>query len=213
MRAAPFSRAAKSIADRPRSSYGSAAQATRRAFLGLTALTATSALAKAADVNLEYRAGRLLWPGGNARAAVGRAGVAANKREGDGATPSGTYPLVSGFYRADRLAAPRSGLAMRVLSPHDAWVDDPADASYNRLVALPYPAHAEPMWLDDVVYDLVVVVGYNMNPVVPDLGSAIFLHIARPDFSPTAGCIAVEREALLRLLPVLGPGSTITIRG
>ena len=92
-------------------------------------------------------------------------------------------------------------------------VDDPADASYNRLVALPYPAHAEPMWLDDVVYDLVVVVGYNMNPVVPDLGSAIFLHIARPDFSPTAGCIAVEREALLRLLPVLGPGSTITIRG
>lgn len=102
---------------------------------------------------------------------------------------------------------------MRALSSRDAWVDEPADANYNRLVSLPYPAHAEPMWLDDAVYDLLVVVGYNMDPVVPGAGSAIFLHIARPDFSPTAGCIAVDREVLLGLLPLLGPGSTIAIRG
>ncbi len=69
------------------------------------------------------------------------------------------------------------------------------------------------MWLDDAVYDLLVVIGYNMHPVVPGAGSAIFLHIARPDFSPTAGCIAVDREVLLRLMPLLGPGSTIAIRG
>ena len=189
---------------------------TRRTLLALPAAFSAAGLAKAAAASyqsLECREGRLRWPGGSARAAVGRAGVAAVKKEGDGATPAGTFPLVSGFYRADRLALPRSGLPMRALSPSDAWVDDPADPDYNRLATLPYPAHAEPMWLKDGVYDLLVVIGYNMDPVVPGAGSAIFLHIARPDFSPTAGCIAVERDILIRLMPFLGPGSTITIRG
>ena len=136
-----------------------------------------------------------------------------SKKEGDGATPAGAFTLVSAFYRADRLPPPRSGLPVRALSQSDAWCDDPADRSYNRLVALPYPAHAEPMWLDDEVYDLLVVIGYNLDPVVPGAGSAIFLHVARPDFSPTAGCVAVAKDVLLGLMPHLEPGSTITIRG
>ena len=164
-------------------------------------------------LNLEYRDESLIWPGGNARAAIGQAGVTANKKEGDGATPAGNFPLVSGFYRADRMPAPRSGLPLRALSPRDAWVDDPADINYNRLVSLPYPSHTEPMWLDEAVYDLLVVVGYNMDPVVPGAGSAIFLHIARHNFSPTAGCIAIAREVLIRLVPHLGPGSTLAVRG
>jgi L,D-peptidoglycan transpeptidase YkuD (ErfK/YbiS/YcfS/YnhG family) len=162
--------------------------------------------------DLEYRDGRLTWPGGSTRAAAGRAGVSAHKSEGDGSTPAGTFPLVAGFYRADRVAPPRSGLRLRSVSPGDAWVDDPADPNYNRLVSLPYPAHTEPMWLRDPVYDLLVVVGYNMDPVVPGAGSAIFLHVARPDFSATAGCIAIEREVLFSLLPLLGPSSTMMIR-
>jgi L,D-peptidoglycan transpeptidase YkuD (ErfK/YbiS/YcfS/YnhG family) len=108
---------------------------------------------------------------------------------------------------------PRSGLPLRALSPGDAWVDDPGDHNYNRLVSLPYASHAEPMWLDDSLYDLLVVIGYNMTPVVAGAGSAIFLHIARSDFSPTGGCIAIDKEALVRLVPLLGPGSTIAIRG
>lgn len=163
-------------------------------------------------MNLDYHAGRLTWPGGGARAAVGRSGLGAHKKEGDGATPAGTFPLVSAFYRADRIAPPPTGLKLRALSPNDAWCDDPADPDYNRLVSLSHPAHAEPLWLEDGVYDLLVVIGYNMGPVVPGAGSAIFLHIARPDFSPTAGCIAIAREALVGLLPHLGPGSAITIR-
>jgi L,D-peptidoglycan transpeptidase YkuD (ErfK/YbiS/YcfS/YnhG family) len=168
--------------------------------------------ALAGDVKLDYRAGRLAWPGGDVRAAVGRSGVSARKIEGDGATPSGTFPLVSAFYRADRIAPPATGLKLRALAPSDAWSDDPADPDYNRLVRLPHPTHAEPLWLDDSVYDLLVVIGYNMNPVVAGAGSAIFLHIARPDYSPTAGCVAIAREALVGLLPRLGPGSAITIR-
>ncbi|HTV44359.1 MAG TPA: L,D-transpeptidase family protein [Stellaceae bacterium] len=165
-----------------------------------------------APQNLVYRAGRLSWPDGSARAAIGRGGVIAHKREGDGATPAGTYPLISAFYRADRIVPPRTGLPLRPLRPEDAWCDDPDDPDYNRLVTLPYRAHAEPMWLDDHVYDLLVVIGYNTAPAVPGAGSAIFLHIARPDFTPTAGCIAVARDVLIDLMPLLGPGSTITIR-
>ena len=188
---------------------------TRRALLALPAPLSVAGLAKAAPVtyqDLEYRDGWLIWPTGSTRAAVGRAGVTASKKEGDGATPAGRFALVSAFYRADRMPAPRSGLPLRGLSPRDAWVDDPADRSYNALVSLPYPAHTEPMWLDDMVYDLLAVIGYNMVPVVPGAGSAIFLHIAHRDFSPTAGCIAVDREVLISLMPLLGSGSTITIR-
>ena len=187
----------------------------RRVLLAFPVLFSGAASAKAVATyqNLEYHEGRLIWPGGSARAAVGRAGVAANKSEGDGATPAGTFPLASGFYRPDRMGPPHSGLLVRALSPRDAWVDDPADHNYNRLVSLPYPAHTEQMWLEDAVYDLLVVIGYNMDPVVPGMGSAIFLHIARPDFTPTAGCIAVEKDVLVRLMPLLGLGSTITVRG
>jgi L,D-peptidoglycan transpeptidase YkuD (ErfK/YbiS/YcfS/YnhG family) len=163
--------------------------------------------------NLEYRDGRLHWSLGSAAAAVGRAGVQADKHEGDGATPAGTYPLVSILYRPDRIAAPQSRLPVKHLAPSDGWVDDPADANYNRPVSLPYPANAEEMWREDDLYDALVVIGYNMEPVVPGAGSAIFLHIAKPDFAPTAGCIAVEREILVGLLPLLGPGSQIAITG
>ena len=100
---------------------------------------------------------------------------------------------------------------MTALRQTDAWVDDPADPNYNRLVSLPYLAHHEEMWRADGLYDLVVVIGYNADPPVPGRGSAIFLHVARPDFGPTAGCIAVARDVLVGLSARLGPGSTITI--
>ena len=172
-----------------------------------------SAAAQTEAENLEYREGRLHWSRGSAAAAVGRAGVKADKHEGDGATPAGTHPLVSVLYRPDRIAAPQSRLPVEPLAPSDGWVDEPADANYNRPVSLPYPASAKRMWREDNLYDALVVIGYNMKPVVPGAGSAIFLHIATPDFMPTAGCVAVEREILLGLLPLLGPGSRIAIRG
>jgi L,D-peptidoglycan transpeptidase YkuD (ErfK/YbiS/YcfS/YnhG family) len=161
--------------------------------------------------NLEYRGGRLRWSTASAAAAIGREGIRANKKEGDGATPAGTYPLIFGLYRQDRIKPRPSLLPMRSLGPHDAWVDDPTDARYNSLVTLPYPARTERMWRNDEIYDLLIVIGYNMEPVIPGAGSAIFLHIARPNFSATEGCIAVDRTVLVSLVPLLGPGSTITI--
>jgi L,D-peptidoglycan transpeptidase YkuD (ErfK/YbiS/YcfS/YnhG family) len=156
--------------------------------------------ARSSPADLAYAAGRLSWPGGS----VG-------KREGDGATPSGTYALLFGLYRADRLLRPPSVLAMTVIEPDHIWIDDPADANYNRLESLPYPAHAERLWREDELYDLLVVIGYNIDPTMPGAGSAIFLHVARPDFSPTEGCIAVAKDALIGVVGLLGPGSAIHI--
>lgn len=164
-----------------------------------------------AAADLAYAQGRLAWPGGTARAACGYGGVRKDKREGDGASPEGRFPLLSALYRPDRLAPPRTGLSLAALRPDQGWVDDPADANYNRLVALPYPAHHEDLWRDDALYDLIVVIGYNTDPVVPGAGSAIFLHVAGPDFPPTEGCIAVAKPVLVALMGLLRPGSTITI--
>jgi L,D-peptidoglycan transpeptidase YkuD (ErfK/YbiS/YcfS/YnhG family) len=168
--------------------------------------------AAATDVRLEYRHGYLYWPSGDARAAVGAAGIRPNKKEGDRATPEGTFSLPFGMYRQDRIKLPPTNLPMNPLRETNAWVDDPNDPKYNRLVELPYPSHTEKLWRADGIYDLLVVVGYNMNPTQPGAGSAIFLHIARPNFSPTVGCIAVSRDNLLKLITVLGPDSTLTIR-
>jgi len=186
----------------------------RRALLFLPAQVTAVHLSRAAEgetQNLEYRGGRLYWPRGSAAAAVGRSGVRADKREGDGATPAGTFPLVSVLYRPDRIAPPLSQLPVRPLAPSDGWVDEPGDPNYNRPVSLPYPASAEQMWRQDGLYDALVVIGYNMAPVIPGAGSAIFLHVAAPDFAPTAGCVAVEKNVLLGLLPLLGPGRKITV--
>jgi len=163
-------------------------------------------------VDLVYEAGRLTWPGGSARAACGRGGVRADKREGDGASPEGTYPLIEAYYRPDRIAPPASDLPLTALRAEHGWCDDPCDPLYNRPVSLPCRARHERMWREDGLYDLVVVIGYNTDTPVSGLGSAIFLHVARPDFTPTEGCIAVERDILAGLLARLGPGSTITIR-
>jgi L,D-peptidoglycan transpeptidase YkuD (ErfK/YbiS/YcfS/YnhG family) len=163
-------------------------------------------------IDLVYERGLLTWPGGSTRATCGKGGVRADKREGDGSSPAGTFKLVSALYRADRMTRQPSGVRLAELKPEDGWVDDPQDPNYNRLVTLPYDGHHETLWRDDGIYDLIVVIGYNTDPVVPGAGSAIFLHIARPDYSPTEGCIAIAREVLPVLLGLLGPESFITIR-
>lgn len=126
------------------------------------------------------------------RCAVGRGGIRADKSEGDGATPRALLPLRRVLYRADRLPPPRCAVPVEPLAPSDGWCDDPADAAYNRPVTLPHPARHEEMWRADHVYDIVGVLGWNDAPVVRGRGSAIFLHLARPDYAPTEGCIALS---------------------
>jgi L,D-peptidoglycan transpeptidase YkuD (ErfK/YbiS/YcfS/YnhG family) len=151
-------------------------------------------------VEFLYRDGLLRGAGLNLRAVCGRTGVTAHKREGDGATPSGTLPLLRVLYRADRITPPRCAVALEPIGRSDGWCDDPADPAYNQPVHLPYPARHEELWRDDGLYDIIGVLGWNISPALPGRGSAIFLHVATPDFSPTAGCIALERRDLLTCL-------------
>ena len=144
--------------------------------------------------------------------ALGRSGVRKDKVEGDGATPIGTFDIRMLFYRADRLSAPNTNIPLRIIHAADGWCDSPEDANYNRLVPLPYPASAENLWRSDHVYDLVLVLGHNDDPVIAGRGSAIFMHVATPDFAPTAGCVALAQDDLLNVLREIGPGAKITIQ-
>jgi L,D-peptidoglycan transpeptidase YkuD (ErfK/YbiS/YcfS/YnhG family) len=155
--------------------------------------------------------GWLAWPGYRVRCALGRGGVALEKREGDGATPAGVLPMRRVLYRADRLGALETRLPSAPLAREDGWCDDPGDANYNRQVRLPAGARHERLWRADGLYDAIVVLGHNDSPPVPGLGSAIFLHVARPDYGPTEGCIAIVLPDLVALLKALAPGDRIAV--
>jgi L,D-peptidoglycan transpeptidase YkuD (ErfK/YbiS/YcfS/YnhG family) len=153
--------------------------------------------------------GRAQWNMRAFRCAIGRGGIRADKREGDGATPAGVFALRRVLYRPDRLTRPATGLPAAPLDPADGWCDDPADPLYNRPVRLPYPARHERLWREDAIYDVIVVLGHNDDPVIPGRGSAVFLHVAAPDFGPTQGCVALAREELMSVLATAGPGDML----
>lgn len=141
--------------------------------------------------------------------AIGRSGLSARKREGDGATPLGRFGLVEVRYRADRVHRPRTTLPLCRLAPEDGWCDAKGDRNYNRYVRHPYAASAERMWREDHLYDIVVVVDHNRRPRVQGAGSAIFIHVARDGFRPTEGCIALKRPDLIRVLARLSRSTRI----
>jgi L,D-peptidoglycan transpeptidase YkuD (ErfK/YbiS/YcfS/YnhG family) len=136
--------------------------------------------------------------------------VTTEKGEGDGATPAGALPLRRLLYRPDRMAAPATRLPAVPLAPDDGWCDDPDDRLYNQAVKLPYGGRHETLWRDDGLYDVVVVLGHNDDPPRPGMGSAIFLHVASPDYGPTEGCVALALHDLLEV--VAGCGTEAWLR-
>jgi L,D-peptidoglycan transpeptidase YkuD (ErfK/YbiS/YcfS/YnhG family) len=144
--------------------------------------------------------------------ALGRSGIKANKREGDGSTPRGTFRLLRLWWRADRLPQPQTGLPVRRILGDDAWCEDPNDRNYNRPVKLSPSQAGDRLKRDDRLYDLVIEIDHNTRPRAKNLGSAVFIHVARAGFSPTAGCVALDMRALRRLLPHLNRTTQIEIR-
>ncbi len=143
---------------------------------------------------------------------LGRTGIAANKREGDGATPHGRYRLIRLWWRADRAPRPRTLLPVRRIDPALAWCENPADRRYNRPFARSATEPGDRLWRDDRLYDLVIEISHNACPRVAGRGSAVFVHVARPDRSATAGCVALAAKDLQRLIGRLGPETRIDIR-
>lgn len=154
----------------------------------------------------------LQWNGRTVPCRLGRAGLAADKQEGDLRTPVGIFPLRCCYYRPDRLDAPQTELPVVALMPEDAWCDEPNHPLYNQHVTLPFSGRHEKLWREDHVYDLIVPLGYNDDPIVPDKGSAIFMHLMRDDGVGTEGCVALARADLLELLQSCGPETLMEIR-
>ncbi|HJT40814.1 MAG TPA: L,D-transpeptidase family protein [Sphingobium sp.] len=162
-------------------------------------------------IRVDTGAGRLSFGDIDMACTIGRSGACAaeDKREGDGCTPLGTWPVRGVLLRPGKVAADGIRLPWRWVRTGDGWSDDPADPAYNRPVHLPRAHSAESLLREDDAYDVIVILGHNDAPPVPGQGSAIFFHLS--EGRPTAGCVAVEREDMLRLLPLLAPGDVMEL--
>jgi len=144
-------------------------------------------------------------------AALGRAGIKANKREGDGATPRGRFRLKRLWWRPDRAPRPRTLLPVQPIAPDLGWCEDPGDRRYNRPVRLAPGAGGDRMWREDHLYDFVIELDHNTRPRIAGRGSAVFVHVARPGLRPTAGCVALAAGSLRHLLVRAHPATEIEI--
>lgn len=163
-------------------------------------------------IRVECGAGRLSFGDVDIPCTIGRGGFCAapDKREGDGCTPLGIWPIRGVLLRPGKVDAMDIALPWRWIGARDGWSDDGADPAYNRPVRLPRPFSAESLIRTDEAYDVIVVLGHNDAPPLPGMGSAIFFHLS--EGRPTAGCVAIDRADMLRLLPLLAPGDVMEIR-
>jgi L,D-peptidoglycan transpeptidase YkuD (ErfK/YbiS/YcfS/YnhG family) len=152
-------------------------------------------------------AGPLAFP-----VALGRGGILANKREGDGGTPRGVFRLRRLWWRADRDPRPMTALPLRQITAVDAWCEDPDDRRYNRPVTIPPGAPGDRLRRDDQLYDLIIEIDHNTRPRTARRGSAVFIHVARRSLAPTAGCVAMPKARLQGLLKKVGPRTRIEIQ-
>jgi len=160
--------------------------------------------------------GILTFNGKSYPCALGRSGIVspATKQEGDGATPAGTWPLRRLLYRADKMSGPATSLPTSAIKRRDGWCDAPDDAGYNTQIELPYNASAERLWRDDDLYNLIIVLGHNDDPVINGKGSAIFFHVANTKadkLSPTEGCVALTQATLKTVLESCSTDTRICI--
>lgn len=147
-----------------------------------------------------YSNGVLCFNDKKYRCAIGKNGIVKNKKEGDWKTPVGCFSIRKVLYRADKLKTLKTVFTTEEIRRDDIWCDDIKSLFYNTKIKLPFDGSYENLWREDNLYDLIVVLGYNDDPPIPGKGSAIFMHIARPNYSPTAGCIALNQEDLLEIL-------------
>lgn len=163
--------------------------------------------------HMTVRGQTLVAEGVEYRCTIGRGGATADKREGDMKTPIGSFPMRWCYYRPDKMHAPQTLLPVIAITPSDGWCDDAAHKLYNQPVTLPFEGSHEKLCRDDDVYDLVIPLGYNDDPVKAGKGSAIFLHLMRPDGEGTEGCVALQREDLLALLPRFSTQTLVVVEG
>tara|TARA_B100001063_G_C16687368_1_gene515089 strand:- start:695 stop:1186 length:492 start_codon:yes stop_codon:yes gene_type:complete len=134
------------------------------------------------------------------KCAIGKRGIGKKKKEGDLITPVGLFKIKFLLYRKDRNKKLTTNLKKYIIRKNMGWCDDPKTKKYNKLITTPFKYSYEKLYKKENIYDLILVLNYNMNPIIKNKGSAIFIHIAKNNYSNTAGCIAIKKKQLLKIL-------------
>ncbi|MDC0472741.1 L,D-transpeptidase family protein [Pelagibacteraceae bacterium] len=145
------------------------------------------------------------------KCAIGKRGISDKKREGDNITPRGTFRFNEIFYRKDRVSKIRSYLKKTTIKNNMGWCDDVQSIHYNKLIFFPFNLSAERLKIKKNIYDIIVILDFNLKPIIKNKGSAIFLHVATKEYKPTKGCIAVSKTNLKKLISLISSKSKITI--
>jgi len=153
----------------------------------------------------------LLYKGYKLKCSIGKLGTIKLKREGDLATPRGTFKLGPLYYRKDRNKIPKSNIKRKIIKKNMGWCDDSKSKKYNREISFPFKYRAEKLYRKDRIYDLLINIKYNFCPAIKDKGSAIFLHITDHRYKPTKGCIAISKNDFLKILPLINNKTKILI--
>ena len=151
-------------------------------------------------MNIKLKGKNLYYLNNKIKCAIGKNGITKNKKEGDLKTPSGIFKLKKIFYRKDRIKFIRTPLKKKYIKKNVGWCDDPNSKYYNREIKFPFKGSAEKLWRKDSIYDLIIVLNYNFNPIIKNKGSAIFLHICKKNYAPTKGCVAINKKDMINLL-------------
>ena len=151
-------------------------------------------------MNIKLKGKYLYYLNNKIKCAIGKNGISKNKQEGDLKTPSGIFKLKKIFYRKDRINFFKSSLKKYYIKKNIGWCDDPNSKYYNRLIKFPFKGSAEKLYRKDNIYDLIIVLNYNFDPIIKNKGSAIFLHICKKNYTPTKGCVAINKKDMINLL-------------
>ena len=162
-------------------------------------------------MHIKLKNNKILFEHYKVKCAVGKRGILKNKKEGDNATPKGSFDIKNLYYRKDRIKNIITKLKKIIIKKNMGWCDDPLSRNYNKLITFPYKYKAEKLYMKKNIYDLVIILNYNINPTVKNKGSAIFLHISTKNYKPTKGCVAISKQNMIILLKKLGKKNKLTI--
>ena len=162
-------------------------------------------------MNIKFKKNFLYFDEYKIKCSIGKRGITSKKKEGDGKTPKGTFTIKLILYRKDRIPKIKSLLKKKIIEKNMGWCDDSKSKKYNKMIKFPFKYSAEKLWLNVNIYDVIIVINYNLKPVVKNKGSAIFLHIAKKKFKPTKGCIAVTKKSIIYLISKINKKTTIEI--
>ena len=161
-------------------------------------------------MNIKIKKHLLLYKNYKLKCSIGKSGITSFKKEGDLATPKGTFKLGLLYYRKDRIKLPKCKIKKKIIKKNMGWCDDSSSTKYNQEISFPFKHGAEKLYIKDTMYDLLINIKYNCNPVIKNKGSAIFLHLTK-NYKPTAGCIAIKKNDFFKLIKIINNKTRIII--